>query len=281
MIDIPKNSDKSLVQIELPTKAILPARFTEETLINLRYWTPTLLTFRISRYAKLSFTPGHYARLGLKNVNDDLVWRPYSVVSSQLDGHLEFIATLIPNGEFSNLLAKSNKGDTVLVDKNSYGFMTIDGFAPGKDLWLLASGTGLGPFISILRDAATWKAYQNVVLVHSVRYEAELAYREEINALIQSHAPDKRPTRLRYIPVVTRELVSNISSKRIPQLIEEGQLELAAGLLLDSAFSRIMVCGNPQMLSELRGIFTTKGFHTNRRALPGQIAFENYWLNKP
>ena len=128
MIDIPNNSDQPLAQIELATIVILPARFTEQTLVNLRYWTPALLTFRISRDAKFSFTPGHYARLGLKNVNDDLVWRPFS---------------------------------------------------------------------------------------------------------------------------------------------------------FDLAFSRIMVCGNPQMLSELRGIFTAKGFHTNRRAAPGQIAFENYWLNKP
>ena len=256
-------------------------RFTEQTLVSLRYWTPNLVSFRTSRDANFSFTSGHYARLGLKNAKDDVVWRPFSVVSSQTDEYLEFIATLVPGGEFSELLANRLKDDTIFVDKNSYGFMTIDGFAPGNDLWLLASGTGLGPFISILRDSATWKAYQNVVLVHSVRNKAELAYREEINTLIQAHTPDKQPARLRYIPVVTREAVPNISSKRIPQLIEEGQLELAAGLSLDSAFSRIMVCGNPQMLSELRAIFTARDFHTNRRAAPGQIAFENYWLNKP
>lgn len=281
MIDLPDNSDKPVVQIEPETRAILPARFTVETLLNQRYWTPNLLSFRTSRDQKFYFTPGHYARLGLKNANDDVVWRPFSVVSSKSDEYLEFIATLVPNGEFSTLLANRLKGDTILVDKNSYGFMTIDGFAPGSDLWLLASGTGLGPFISILRDCATWNAYENVVLVHSVRNADELAYREEINSIIQQQTQDRMPARLRYIPVVTRELLPDILSVRIPQLIEDGRLEHAAGLKLDSKFSRIMVCGNPQMLSELRVIFTARDFHTNRRAAPGQLALENYWLNKP
>ena len=258
-----------------------PPRFTIEKVLSLRYWTPYLLSFRTSRDQKFRFTPGHYARLGLKNANGDVVWRPFSVVSSQSDGYLEFIATLVPNGEFSTLLAKSSKGDTILVDKNSYGFMTIDGFALGNDLWLLASGTGLGPFISILRDRATWKAYENVVLVHSVRYAAELAYSEEINAIIQEHTLGKLPARLSYIPVITRELWPDILSVRIPQLIEDGRLEIAAGLKFDLKRSRIMVCGNPEMISELRVIFTARNFHTNRRAAPGQLAFENYWLNKP
>ena len=281
MIDIPNNFDKYAVQIESETKIISPPRFTIEKVLSLRYWTPYLLSFRTSRDPNFRFTPGHYARLGLKTANGDVVWRPFSVVSSQADEFLEFIATLIPDGGFSILLAKTNKSDTILVDKNSYGFMTIDGFAPGNDLWLLASGTGLGPFLSILRDSATWNAFENVVLVHSVRYAAELAYREEITAIIQAHTPDKLPARLRYIPVVTRESVPDALTQRIPQLIEDGRLERAAGLKFDLKRSRIMVCGNPQMLSELRVIFTARDFHTNRRAAPGQLAFENYWLNKP
>ena len=256
-------------------------RFTVETLLSLRYWTPYLLSFRTSRDPKFRFTPGHYARLGLKNASDSVVWRPFSVVSSKSDGYLEFIATLVPNGEFSDLLSNSAKGETIQVDNNSYGFMTIDGFAPGNDLWLLASGTGLGPFLSILRDSTTWNAYENIVLVHSVRYAAELAYSDEINAIIKMHALCKLPARLRYIPVVTRELWSDILSVRIPQLIEDGRLELSAGLKFDLKRSRIMVCGNPEMISELRVIFTARNFHTNRRAAPGQLAFENYWLNKP
>ena len=160
-----------------------------------------------------------------------MVWRPFSVVSSKLDGYLEFIATLVPNGEFSALLSNSREGDTIQVDKSSYGFMTIDGFAPGNDLWLMATGTGLGPFLSILRDSSTWNAYENIVLVHSVRYAIELVYQDEIMAIIQEHALGTTlPARLRYIPVVTRELCTDILSARIPQLIEDGRLEIRAGL---------------------------------------------------
>ena len=281
MIDIPNNFDKYAVQIESETKIISPPRFTIEKVLSLRYWTSSLLSFRTSRDPNFRFTPGHYARLGLQTANDSVVWRPFSVVSSTTDEYLEFFAVLVPNGEFSVPLSSIREGDTIQVDKVSYGFMTIDGFAPGNDLWLLASGTGLGPFLSILRDSATWNAFENVVLVHSVRYAAELAYREEITAIIQVHTPDKLPARLRYIPVVTRESVPDALTQRIPQLIEDGRLEIAAGLKFDLKRSRIMVCGNPQMLSELRVIFTARDFHTNRRVAPGQLAFENYWLNKP
>ncbi len=277
MID---HSGERAAKIESETTTTLASRFTGETVLSLRYWTPNLLSFRTSRDPKFRFTPGHYARLGLQSANDNLVWRPFSVVSGKQDEYLEFIATLIPNGEFSGLLSNSLIGNTILVDKNSYGFMTIDGFAPGNDLWLLATGTGLGPFLSILRDSTTWNTYENIVLVHSVRYAAELAYRDEINAIIQEHTLGKLPARLRYIPVVTRELWPDILSARIPQLIEDGRLALAAGLKFDLMRSRIMVCGNPAMISELRGIFTARNFHTNRRAALGQLAFENYWLDK-
>ena len=280
MINSSDNSGELAAVIKSETTTTLASRFTGETVLSLRYWTPSLLSFRTSRDPKFRFTPGHYARLGLHSANDNLVWRPFSVVSSKGDGYLEFIATLIPNGEFSELLSNSLIGNTIQVDKNSYGFMTIEGFAPGKDLWLLATGTGLGPFLSILRDSTTWNAYENIVLVHSVRYSAELSYRDEITAIFKQHTLGKLPARLRYIPVVTRELWPNILSARIPQLIEDGRLELAAGLKFDLMRSRIMVCGNPAMISELRGLFTARNFHTNRRAAPGQLAFENYWLNK-
>ena len=282
MIDSSDNSGELAADIKPKTTISLPARFTVETILSLRYWTPGLLSFRTSRDPSFRFTPGHYARLGLQSENDNVVWRPFSVLSSTVDGYLEFIATLVPNGEFSGLLSNVRKGDTIQVDKASYGFLTIDGFAPGSDLWLLATGTGLGPFLSILRDSSTWNAFENIVLVHSVRYAVELAYQDEIKAIIQEHALGTTlPARLRYIPVVTRELCTDMLSARIPQLIEGGQLEHTADLKLDLNRSRIMVCGNPEMISELRGIFTVRNFHTNRRAAPGQLAFENYWLNKP
>lgn len=274
-------SDDLEANIPSETATISSARFTVETLLSVRYWTPSLLSFRTTRKPNFRFTPGHYARLGLLSTSSNVVWRPFSLVSSSLDEYLEFFAVLIPNGEFSDPLSNMRTGDTILVDKTSYGFMTIDGFAPGNDLWLLATGTGLGPFLSILRDSSTWNAFENIVLVHSVRYAVELAYRDEIQAIIQYLLLDTLPARLRYIPVVTREFLPDMLPARIPQLIEDGRLEIAADLKFDLKRSRIMVCGNPEIIRELRGLFTARGFQTNRRAAPGQLAFENYWLNKP
>jgi len=130
-------------------------RSTEETILAMRHWTPTLLSFRTSRAVGFHFTPGHYARLGLGDTEKNAVWRPLSIASAAHEEHLELFVVLGPGGSFSERLAKVRVGDVVRVEKASYGFLTIDHFAPGKDLWLLASGTGLGPFLSILRDPTT------------------------------------------------------------------------------------------------------------------------------
>lgn len=252
-------------------------RFTVENVKAVRYWTPNLVSFQTSRACGFRFTPGHYTRLGLHGADGNVVWRPFSVVSAVYDTHLEFIATLVPDGQYSDLLARIGDGAPVHVDKFSYGFLTIDQFAPGEDLWLLASGTGLGPFISILRDPATWAAFRTVVVVHSVRHARELAYRDEILAIPNGEPTAIEPERLKYVPVVTRESCPGALDARIPQLIENGRLESATGISLDPGRSRIMVCGNPDLGHALRRQLTASAFHVNRRATPGQLAFENYW----
>jgi ferredoxin--NADP+ reductase len=250
---------------------------TTETVLTIRPWTKSLLSFRTTRAQGFRFTPGHYARLGLDDGTGEVVWRPFSVASAAHDEHLEFFAVLVPGGKFSDLLADTRAGDTIRVEKASYGFLTIDRFAPGAHLWLLASGTGLGPFLSILHDPATWQAYDTVIVVHSVRYACELAYREDIPLIPRGELIAAAPERLRYIPVVTRERVPGALPARIPRLIEDRRLERAARVELEPQRSRIMVCGNPEMSRELRRQLTERGFRANRRAAPGHIAFENYW----
>jgi len=252
-------------------------RYTCETIVAVRHWTPTLLSFRTSRAAGFRFTPGHYARVGLHAQDGRIVWRPFSLASAAQDEHLEFFAVLVPGGQFSGLLAGIGERDPILLEKTSYGFLTIAHFAPGKDLWLLASGTGLGPYISILRDPATWRAYDNLIVVHSVRYGSDLAYREEIGAIAHQQRTGGSRARLQYLPAVTRECFPGAFPVRIPALLEDGRLEQAAGLELDPQRARIMVCGNPHMARELRRQLTQRGFRTNRRAAPGQLGFENYW----
>lgn len=263
-------------------------KWTEQTVLSVHRWTDALLSFRISRDAAFRFTPGHYARLGLAAADGTLVWRPFSMVSAADAPELEFIATLVPDGEFSALLARIEPGSRMLVDKASFGFLTADRVAPGTDLWMLASGTGLGPFVSMLRSADVWTQFRTLTVVHSVRYAHDLAYRVELEALVRAPAASARALNgatpgaaclaaLRYVPVVTRETVPGALGQRIPQLIESGQLQQAVGLPLDPQPSRVLVCGNPDMNAELRRLLTARGFRTPRRGLAGQMAFENYW----
>jgi len=216
---------QSATPAELATlRPAAATRFTTENVIAVRRWTPKLRSFQTSRAPGFRFTPGCYARLGLGAADATRVWRPFSIVSAAYDPHLEFVAVLVPGGQFSDLLAGVGEGDLVHVDKGSYGFLTIDHFAPGDDLWLLASGTGLGPFLSILRDPATWSTYRTVIVVHSVRSGDELAYRNEIGGIPRQELLATAPERLRYVPVVTGEFRPGTLSARIPRLIDDGRL---------------------------------------------------------
>jgi ferredoxin--NADP+ reductase len=246
------------------------AKTTRQALVWSHVWTPGLVSLRVTRDPAFRFTPGHYARVGIARPSGSVVFRPLSVASAPADSHLEFFCTLVPGGEFSDLLAGLRVGDGVEIEKASFGFLTVDSLAPGTDLWLLATGTGLAPYMSMLRDRGLWQAFERIVVVHSVRYEAELAYADELRRLA-AHAA------LRYIPVVTREPGACDLTERIPALLASGRLAQAAGVTLDPATSRVMVCGNPEMTRELRTSLGERGFRTTRRGVRGQIAFEKYW----
>ena len=251
-------------------------KWTPERVLSIRYWTPTLLSFRTTRDRAFRFTPGHYTRLGL-SAGDDQVWRPFSVASAAYDDFLEFVAILVPGGAFSEPLGYLRVGDTIRVDKASYGFLTVDQLTPGEDLWLLASGTGLGPFLSILQDPAVWQNHRRLIVAHSVRHSSELAWRDEITDISKHELFADAKAKLTYLPIVTRQPGATELAERIPLLIADGRLELAAACPLDPAKSCLLVCGNPEMTRELRQSLAARGFATNRRGMPGQMAFEKYW----
>lgn len=265
----------------LPTEITLPPtkapKWREERVIRHWQWTSRLVSFRISRDPGYHFVPGRYARLGLADATGEIVWRPFSMVSAAHDEFLEFLVVLVEGGEFSRCLSKLKVGDPVLVEKADFGFLTLDQLAPGDTLWMLASGSGLGPFMSLLRDQAPWRSFKHLVLVHSVRQAADLAYRDDILATRDAHAAVGIGADLRYFPVVTREAMRGALSARIPQLVEDSRLETAAGLTLDVKKSRVMVCGNPELARDMRRLLTARGFATSRRGVPGQMAFEKYW----
>jgi ferredoxin--NADP+ reductase len=257
-------------------------KYTAERITWLHPWTPSLFSFRLTRDPAYRFTPGQFARLGLvrrdaERADAPIVWRAYSVASAAHADHLEFFSVVVPGGEFTTELARARIGDTVFVEKTPYGFLTRERLEKGPDLWMLATGTGLGPFISILRDPAAWRDFENLVVVHSVRLPEELAYRDAIAAL-----PGQEPFRgfgraLFYVPIVTRSAGATRLAEHIPKLIDSGALAAETGLALTRERARVLLCGNPQMIADTRKRLTDLGLSVSRRDAPGQLAVENYW----
>ncbi len=253
-------------------------KYTVETITWLHRWTPNLFSFRTTRSPSFRFTPGQFARLGVTKSDSSVAWRAYSIVSADYDDFLEFYSIVVPNGEFTSELNRLKVGDTLYVDKTSFGFLTTARFEQGKDLWMLSTGTGLAPFLSILSDIQIWERYEHLILVHSVREAGELTYRDAIAAFNTSEMFGMQTSpKLNYVPVVTRQTMPGVLDARITTLIEDGRLEAAADRELDLDRSRIMLCGNPEMVSDTRRLLQQHGFATSRSSKPGQIAVENYW----
>ncbi|HET7729687.1 MAG TPA: ferredoxin--NADP reductase [Usitatibacter sp.] len=253
-------------------------KYTTETITGVRPWTDSLFSFKTTRDRGYRFVPGQFARLGVRDPGDgQVVWRAYSIASASYDEHLEFFSVVVPGGAFTSRLSRLREGDEILVEKKSYGFLTTDRFESGRDLWMLATGTGLAPFLSILHDFATWEAYDNLVLVQSVRTQQELAYEDLIRGFERSEYYAEFAQKLRYVRIVTREPVDGALRDRVTALLKSGVLEENVGLKLDHDRSRIMLCGNPEMVEDSRDILTARGFRVSRRGEPGHLAVENYW----
>ena len=253
-------------------------KYTTETITDVRTWTDSLFSFRTTRDRGYRFVPGQFARLGVPGAAEgSIVWRAYSIASAAHDEHLEFFSVVVPNGQFTSRLSKLREGDPIYVERKSYGFLTTDRFEAGRDLWMLATGTGLAPFLSILHDFATWEQYENLVLVQSVRTEKELAYEDLIRGFEKSEYYAEFAHKLRYARIVTREPVPGALRDRVTKLLANGVLEKNIDLELDHDRSRIMLCGNPEMVEDSRKILVDRGFRLSRRGDPGHLATENYW----
>jgi ferredoxin/flavodoxin---NADP+ reductase len=255
---------------------------TAQTITWIAPWTPKLFSFRITRPAGYRFVAGQWARLGvLKAGQTTPVWRAYSIASATHDPYLEFYSIVVPDGEFTSELAHLKLGDTVLIEKLPYGFLTTSRFVGGKDLWLLSTGTGLAPFISIAFELDVWQQYEHIIIVHGVRQADELAYADTIAAFKTHEAfADfflNTPNKLIYRSCTTRDTGANALHGRIPALIDNGQLEASVGIGLDLERSRVMLCGNPDMVTDTRNALKARGMTVSRNAKPGQIAVENYW----
>ncbi len=236
-----------------------------------RDWAAHLFSFRTERPAGLAFVPGQFVRLGIAGDAGAMVWRAYSIVSPPAASHLEFYSIVVPDGPFTQPLARSTVGDSIRIDPTVYGFLRTDRFDGGRHLWLLASGTGIAPFVSMVEDRSVWRRFEQIVVVHSVRRDDELAYRERFEALVDR--PLEGGASLTYLPTLT----GDSRQGRITTRLADGGLEAAAGLPIDSSQSRLMMCGNPSMIRETRALLGARGMTPVRRETPGHYVTENFW----
>jgi len=252
-------------------------KFTRQTLLNVQTLTPSLFTLRVSRDAGFRFRAGQFARLGVTKADGSVAWRAYSMVSSPHDEFLEFLSIVVPGGEFTSELNRLREGDTLLVDKQAFGYLTLDRFIDGQDLWLLSTGTGVAPFLSILQDFEVWEKFERIILVYSAREGRELAYQALIEGLERREYLAEFAGKLRYIATVTRENAPGSLHGRITELLDSGALEAAAGIAMTPERSRVMICGNPQMIDDTRQRLKARNLQLSLSRRPGQVAVENYW----
>ncbi len=268
--------------------------------IEVTRWAPTLLSFKVTRPDGFKFTAGQFVRLGIHGKDlqyfaqnhetklitsetqdkpidlDGYVFRAYSVASSPYDEFIEFFSVVIPEGEFTSKVNHIQVGDSLLLNTMPFGYLTLARYQLPlpNDLWLLATGTGLAPFLSILKTIEVWQQYQRIILVYSARTSQELAYQAEIGS-IKSIYGDNGAAFV-FLPIVTREADYTGEKARVPNLILSGKLTQLVGQKLDKERSHVMLCGNPQMVEDTKEALKSLGLTMNRRG-EGNIAVENYW----
>ena len=268
--------------------------------IEVTRWAPTLLSFKVTRPDGFKFTAGQFVRLGIhgkdlqyfaqnhetKLITSEIqgqpidlegyVFRAYSVASSPYDEFIEFFSVVIPEGEFTSKVNHIQVGDSLLLNTMPFGYLTLARYQLPlpNDLWLLATGTGLAPFLSILKTIEVWQQYQRIILVYSARTSQELAYQAEIGS-IKSIYGDNGAAFV-FLPIVTREADYTGEKARVPNLILSGKLTELVGQKLDKERSHVMLCGNPQMVEDTKEALKSLGLTMNRRG-EGNIAVENYW----
>lgn len=241
----------------------------EGRIIERVQWTAGLYSLRFE--APLgTFKAGQFVRIAL-DIGGERVARPYSLVNAPHEPWLEIYFNVVKGGPLSPRLAELGPGDTLWISPSANGFLVLDEVPETHHLWMLATGTGIGPFLSILKTADLWRRFEKVVLGHSVQLAAELAYRDTIDAARAAHRD-----RLEYVQLVTRETVPGALGQRIPATIASGALEAAAGIPLSAEGSHVMLCGNSAMITDVSEILAQRGMHRHRRREPGHITTEKY-----
>ena len=244
------------------------SKWLEARVLENRRWTDTAFSLRAQLTGdapRLGFEAGQFVRIALE---EDLA-RPFSFVNPPQDPVLEFYGIVVPGGPLSPRLERLHAGERLLVASNPAGFLVLSEVPEAKTLWLVSTGTGIAPFLSILRTETPWKRFRNVVLVHAVRHAAELVYQDVIRKISKEKG-------LRTVTFVSREAHEGSLAGRIPSGLRDGRLEKAAGLALDHD-AHVMLCGNPDMLKDAQAALAERGLRKHRRRNPGHITVESFW----
>jgi ferredoxin--NADP+ reductase len=250
------------------------SKWVEAKVAGKRLWTERLVSLAVDA-PDVTFVAGQFGRLALPAPSgsaEPLLGRPYSFVNSPGMQPHEFYFIVLPDGPLSPRLAELEAGDTVWLLATANGFFSIGEVAPADVLWCIATGTGLGPYLSILRTAEPWQKFDRVVLVHGVRYADELTYGEVIARIAAAHAGA-----FTYVPMVSRATRADALPGRITAAIEDGRLEARAGVPLNAENSHVMLCGNPAMVDDAQLVLASRGMRRHRRKQPGHITVETYW----
>lgn len=248
-------------------------KFIQGKVVAQRRWTERLLSLQVEA-DPISFEAGQFTKLALPADDGEgkMIARAYSFVNAPGERPYEFYYVIVPDGPLSGRLARLKAGDEVWLSPGAAGFLVLSEVPDADNLWLLATGTGIAPFLAILKSEVVWRRYRRVVLVEAVRRADELAYREQIERLKREHAG-----RFESVIFVSRETVDGALGGRIPQAMLDGRLDASAEAALSAAASQVMICGNPDMVRDSVQALAQRGMKKHRRRSPGHITVENYW----
>ncbi len=246
-------------------------KFCQGKVTHKKIWTEGLFTIRVAVEGVREFEPGQFLQVGIDRGTEKHLHRPYSVASPH-GPEIEFFIVLVEDGELTPHLWKMEVGDSIDVAERAAGSFTLKKTPDAENLWLVATGTGLAPYIAMLRTTTPWDRFKKIVVVHGVRHGADLGYQEEFAEYAKSH-----PEQFVYVPTLTRDESDGALRGRIPQLLDDGNLERAAGCEIAANNCSIMLCGNPAMLDEMEEKLGTRGLKKHKTKDPGQIVLERYW----
>jgi len=256
------------------------SQVNQERVLSVHHWNDSLFSFKTTRNPSLRFRNGHFVMIGLEVEGRPLL-RAFSFASANYDEHLEFYSIKVPDGPLTSRLRHIQPGDPILLGRKATETLLLDHLLPGKRLYLLASGTGLAPFMSLIRDPETYERYEQIIVAHSVRLVSDLGYRDFIEREITKHelVGEQAQSQLLYYPTVTRERFRN--QGRLTTLLDSGKLPADLGLPpFDPADDRVMICGGPSLLADLVTILERRGFEEGSSDGRGHYVIERAFVEK-